>query len=86
MRRFKVGYHFYQQHATMAELRRMWKDVDGLGVDSLWPWDHFFPLYGDPGGASYDGWTLLAATVMDYITAKGTVAPEIEGRIVARRE
>ena len=65
MRRFKVGYHFYQQHTTVAELRRMWRDADALGVDSLWPWDHFFPIFGDPSGASFDGWTLLAAMAVD---------------------
>ncbi len=32
------------------------------------------------------GGTLMATTVMGYIAAKGTVAPQIEGRIVARRE
>jgi len=32
------------------------------------------------------GGTLMATTVMGYITVKGAVAPEIEGRIVARRE
>ena len=65
MRRFKVGYHFYQQHTSIAELRRMWQDADRLGVDSLWPWDHFFPVFGDPAGSSFDGWTLLAAMAVD---------------------
>ena len=32
------------------------------------------------------GGTLMATTVMLYITAKGAVAPQIEGRIVARPE
>jgi 2',3'-cyclic-nucleotide 2'-phosphodiesterase (5'-nucleotidase family) len=27
---------------------------------------------------------LMAATVMDYVAKKGTVAPEIEGRVTAR--
>jgi hypothetical protein len=28
----------------------------------------------------------MATTVMRYITAKGSVAPQVEGRIVARPE
>jgi 2',3'-cyclic-nucleotide 2'-phosphodiesterase (5'-nucleotidase family) len=32
------------------------------------------------------GGTLMATTVMRYITAKGAVAPQIEGRIVTRPE
>jgi len=32
-----------------------------MGVDSLWVWDHFYPLYGDPLGAHFEAYTLLAA-------------------------
>ena len=32
------------------------------------------------------GGTLMATTVMDYIAAKGAVAPQLEGRIVTRKE
>lgn len=35
----------------------------------------------DPSGG-----TLMATTVMSYIAAQGSVAPQVEGRIVARRE
>ena len=65
MARFKVGYHFFQQDTTMAELRKMWQDADRMGVDSIWPWDHFFPIYGDPGATSFEGWSLLAAMAVD---------------------
>jgi probable F420-dependent oxidoreductase len=65
MARFKVGFHFYQQHTTMAELRQAWQDADRMGVDSIWPWDHFFPIFGDPAGASFEGWSLLAAMAVD---------------------
>jgi probable F420-dependent oxidoreductase len=65
MARFKVGWHFYQQHTTMAELRKAWQDADRMGVDSIWPWDHFFPIFGDPSGASFEGWSLLAAMAVD---------------------
>ena len=70
MARFKVGYHFFQQHTTMAELRRMWQDADAMGVDSLWPWDHFFPIFGDASGASFEGWSLLAAMAVDTTQAQ----------------
>src|SRR6476661_5299792 len=65
MARFKVGFHFYQTHTTMAELRTAWQEADRMGVDSIWPWDHFFPIYGDPGGASFEGWSLMAAMAVD---------------------
>ncbi|HEV3496298.1 MAG TPA: LLM class flavin-dependent oxidoreductase, partial [Actinomycetes bacterium] len=65
MARFKVGLHYYQQHTTMADLRELWQRADAMGVDSIWPWDHFFPIFGDPGGASFEGWTLLAAMAVN---------------------
>ena len=65
MARFKVGFHFYQQQTTMAELRHAWQEADRMGVDSIWPWDHFFPIYGDRNGASFEGWSLLAAMAVD---------------------
>ena len=64
MARFKVGLHFYQQHTTVADLRRLWQEADRIGVDSIWPWDHFFPIYGG-AGASFEGWSLLAAMAVD---------------------
>lgn len=30
-------------------------------MDTIFNWDHFFPLYGDPQGNHFEGWTLLAA-------------------------
>lgn len=65
MARFKVGYHFFQQNTTMADLRLAWQEADRMGVDSIWPWDHFFPIFGDPRGASFEGWSLLAAMAVD---------------------
>jgi probable F420-dependent oxidoreductase len=58
---FKVGAQLHPQHCSMSELRAAWTAADDMGVDSLWLWDHFFPLYGDPDGPHYEGWTTLAA-------------------------
>jgi F420-dependent oxidoreductase-like protein len=35
--------------------------VDRLGFDSVWTWDHFVPLDGDPRGPMFEAWELLAA-------------------------
>lgn len=45
----------------MKDLRAAWREVDALLVDSIFVWDHFFPLYGDPNGPHFEGWSLLAA-------------------------
>ena len=35
--------------------------MDRLGFDSVWTWDHFVPLDGDPKGPMFEAWELLAA-------------------------
>ncbi len=65
MARFKVGVSLHPQQATIEEYRAAWRQVDRMGVDSLWVWDHFYPLYGDPDGAHFECWSLLAAMAVD---------------------
>jgi probable F420-dependent oxidoreductase len=63
--RFKVGVQIEPQHCSVDELRAAWRAADALGVDSIFTWDHFFPLHGDPDGTHYEGWSLLAAMACD---------------------
>jgi probable F420-dependent oxidoreductase len=62
--RFDVGVQLHPQ-TSVEELRAAWTAADGLGVDSIWIWDHFFPLYGDPHGPHFEAYTLLAAMSAD---------------------
>jgi probable F420-dependent oxidoreductase, MSMEG_2906 family len=61
MTRFKVGAVIHQQHCSLDDVRAGWRAAEALGVDSLWDWDHFFTMDGDPDGLHYEGLTLLAA-------------------------
>ncbi len=61
MSRFKVGYQLHPQATTTDELRAAARAADELGADSIWVWDHFFPLYGDPEETHFEAYTLLAA-------------------------
>ena len=61
MARFKVGAQLRPQHCTMDQLREAWIGADTLGVDTIWTWDHFYPLFGEPDGPHYECWTILAA-------------------------
>lgn len=54
----------------MADLRAAWNAADDAGLDSIWTWDHFFPLYGEPDGDHFEGWSLLAAMAADTSRAK----------------
>ena len=57
----RVGVQLQPQHAAYAEIRRTCAQLEELGVDVLFNWDHFFPLNGDPDGAHLECWTMLGA-------------------------
>jgi probable F420-dependent oxidoreductase len=51
-------------------MRDAWREADALGADSIWTWDHFFPLYGDEDGPHFEAYTLLAAAACDTQNAR----------------
>ena len=67
---FQVGVQLHPQATTYVEIRDAWRRAEGAGVDSIWTWDHFFALYGDPAAAHFEGWTLLTAMAADTERAK----------------
>ena len=66
----KIGVQFQPQATTVAEMRAGWRAADALGVDSLWVWDHFYPLYGDPNATHFEAYTLLTAMAADTCRAQ----------------
>ena len=60
-RRIRVGVQMQPQHTTYSSYIEAVRRFESMGVDTLWDWDHFFPLSGDPRGNHYEGWTLLTA-------------------------
>jgi probable F420-dependent oxidoreductase len=57
----KIGVQLHPQATSMADLRSAWEQVDAMGIDSLWTWDHFYPLYGESDAAHFEGYAILAA-------------------------
>ena len=55
----RVGAQIQPQQASFARMRDTWLRVEEMGADTLFTWDHFFPLYGDPDGEHFECWTLL---------------------------
>jgi len=45
----------------MVSLLDAARRAEDAGVDSIWTWDHFFPLFVDPDATHFEGWTLLTA-------------------------
>lgn len=57
----KIGVQLQPQHAAYDDLRRAVDRAEELGVDIVFNWDHFYPLYGDPEGQHFECWTMLGA-------------------------
>lgn len=67
----RVGIQLHPQHTTYPDYAAAVQHAEELGADTVWNWDHFFPLYGDPQGNHFEGWTLLSA--MATLTSKAEV-------------
>jgi probable F420-dependent oxidoreductase len=57
----RIGLQVQPQHADYAAIRRTVSEAEDLGVDIIFNWDHFYPLYGDPEGKHFECWTMLGA-------------------------
>lgn len=71
MAKYRVGVQVRPQHTTYESFAGAVRQAESLGVDTIWNWDHFFPLFGDPSGNHFEGWTLLSA--MAAITSRAEV-------------
>ncbi|MBE3559194.1 MAG: LLM class F420-dependent oxidoreductase [Ktedonobacteraceae bacterium] len=61
MASIRIGVQLHQQHTTYQALMDAVHTVESMGVDTIFDCDHFFPLYGNPHGNHFEGWTLLTA-------------------------
>jgi probable F420-dependent oxidoreductase len=66
----KIGVQLHPQATSINEMRQAWRAADALGVDSIWTWDHFYPLYGEPNAEHFECYTLLAAMAADTCHAQ----------------
>lgn len=58
----RIGVQLQPQHApNYGLIRDAVRRAEDLGVDIVFNWDHFYPLYGDPEGAHFECWTMLGA-------------------------
>ena len=64
MSAIRIGVQLAPQHVSYAEYAEAVQHAENLGCDSIFNWDHFYPLSGDPEGNHFEGWTLLTAMAM----------------------
>ena len=60
-RPIKLGANCWGQYTDWASLRAAGIRADSLGFDSLWTWDHLYPIVGSHEGPIFEGWLTLAA-------------------------
>jgi len=57
----RFGVQTHPQNTTYSDILQTWREVDELGFDTAFVFDHFIPIFSDPNGPCFEGWTLLAA-------------------------
>ena len=60
-RQLKLGILAWNQYTDWDSLEEVGRRVDALGYDSLWTWDHLYPIVGQAEGPIFEGWLTLAA-------------------------
>jgi probable F420-dependent oxidoreductase len=60
-RPIRVGVQVSNQHAPYPVIRDTVRELEQLGVDIVFNWDHFFPLTGDPDGLHFEAYTMLGS-------------------------
>jgi alkanesulfonate monooxygenase SsuD/methylene tetrahydromethanopterin reductase-like flavin-dependent oxidoreductase (luciferase family) len=44
------------------DIQRVWHEADAIPrIEHAWLYDHLMPIFGDPNGPTFEGWTLLSA-------------------------
>ena len=57
----RFGIQTGQQGVAWADMLALWQRAEEWGYDSLWNFDHFYPIFVDPEGPCLEGWTTLSA-------------------------
>jgi alkanesulfonate monooxygenase SsuD/methylene tetrahydromethanopterin reductase-like flavin-dependent oxidoreductase (luciferase family) len=57
----RLGALCWNQYTTWPALLEAGRRADRLGFDTLWTWDHLYPIVGSSDGPILEGWLTLAA-------------------------
>jgi alkanesulfonate monooxygenase SsuD/methylene tetrahydromethanopterin reductase-like flavin-dependent oxidoreductase (luciferase family) len=60
----RLGSLCWNQYTDWPSLLQAGIRADRLGYDSLWTWDHLYPIVGDSHGPNYEGWLTITAWAM----------------------
>lgn len=57
----RFGIQTGQQNVAWGDVLALWQKADRWGYDSLWNFDHFYPIFVDPDGPCLEAWAMLSA-------------------------
>jgi alkanesulfonate monooxygenase SsuD/methylene tetrahydromethanopterin reductase-like flavin-dependent oxidoreductase (luciferase family) len=57
----KIGALCWNQYTEWPRLLAAGVRADDLGYDTLWTWDHLYPIVGASDGPNYEGWLTITA-------------------------
>jgi alkanesulfonate monooxygenase SsuD/methylene tetrahydromethanopterin reductase-like flavin-dependent oxidoreductase (luciferase family) len=60
----KLGALCWNQYTDWPSLLEAGRRADRLGYDSLWTWDHLYPIVGSDRGPILEGWLTITAWAM----------------------
>lgn len=61
MTEVRIGALCWNQYTDWPALLEAGRRADRLGYDTLWTWDHLYPIVGDSHGPNYEGWLTITA-------------------------
>lgn len=67
----RTGVLVWNQYTDWPAMSAAARRVDELGYDSLWTWDHLYPIIGDPDGPFLEGWMVVAG--WSQVTSRSTI-------------
>jgi F420-dependent oxidoreductase-like protein len=66
----RFGIQTGQQLFAWPDMLDMWRKADAWGYDSVWNFDHFYPIFVNPDGPCLEAWTTLSALAMATTRAR----------------
>ena len=73
----RFGLQTGQQNVEWKDLLALWQSADEWGYDSLWNFDHFYPIFTDPSGPCLENWSVLGALAL--ATSKARIGQLVSG-------
>jgi alkanesulfonate monooxygenase SsuD/methylene tetrahydromethanopterin reductase-like flavin-dependent oxidoreductase (luciferase family) len=64
MAEVRIGVLCWNQYTSWPDLLEAGVRADRLGYDSLWTWDHLYPIVGDSNGPILEGWLVTTGWAM----------------------